>query len=145
MERRLRNLLNWIAFALPLLYLLSGANSGNYYYWFENTILPWTAYHLTSEVLAGTVMIYLYLAYLGAQYVVWKDVVLLPWRFKVEGEMKHLTLNPSYSALAPLTWGEEVWYCQPEHHGRVPVDPNPDYIDSTARDSFAAKFNQVYN
>lgn len=57
--------------------------------------------------------------------------------------MKHLTLV-ILLALAPLTWGEEVWYCQPEHHGRVPVDPNPDYIDSTARDSFAAKFNQVY-
>jgi hypothetical protein len=74
-----------MAFGLLLLYLLSGVAYDSHH-WFEDTILPWTAYQLTSEKLAGTVMVYLYMAYLGAQYVVWKDVVLLPWRFKVEDE-----------------------------------------------------------
>jgi len=74
-----------MAFGLLLFYLLSGVAYGSHY-WFEDTILPWTAYQLTSEKLAGTVMVYLYMAYLSAQYVVWKDVVLLPWRFKVEDE-----------------------------------------------------------
>jgi len=84
-ERRLRNLLNWVAFTALvyfLVFLFFAIAFGNLVDFVGNALVGgehWVQMNLQ-------LTFYGYLLWCAFQYVVWKDVVLLPPRYKVEDE-----------------------------------------------------------
>lgn len=81
----MRNLLNWVAFlaivgflALFFFAMAVGETLG----FFKAALVG------GDKVLArfANIVFYGYAIWCAVQYVVWKEVVLLPWRFKVEDE-----------------------------------------------------------
>ena len=87
MKGRLRNLLNWVAFGLIPVFLLACLDQAHRFdHFFEDVVFFFFESGLSDAETVAAFCLYTYITYLAVQYVVWKDVVLLPWRYKVEDE-----------------------------------------------------------
>lgn len=89
MINRLRNVLNWAAFAsilpfifgLPLSFIVDGYDA------FPFLLEALTLQHLPHpSIFIAITAAYLYPFWVLIQYVVWKEPVFLPWKFKVDEE-----------------------------------------------------------